>query len=236
MKADLPKRKVLTKAGRARVFLAFHGRCAGKGCDVVFPNVQSVFCWDHGVMRWLCEGPDDLRLEDESNFRPLCELGLAWGAGSANAPRFTTWQLPATVDGDTDDLMATLHRRLSRWLVEERIDILVSEAPMPLGAMGRARGAHTFVMAFGMKAIIGACASAACVPHYEMPPSEWRKHFLGRGDLKRDIAKQMAMEKCRRMGWDVMNDNEGDACGLWETCTVSLGIRGAESGTDLFIR
>jgi Holliday junction resolvasome RuvABC endonuclease subunit len=41
-----------------------------------------------------------------------------------------------------------------------------------------------------------------------------RKHFLGTGRGDRRTLKRLAMEACRRRGWDPENDDEADALGL----------------------
>jgi hypothetical protein len=71
MRAELPPRRVLGIAAKRRVFERFAGCCAG--CGAEFASIEAVNCWDHGVQRWLADGPDDVSLEDEANFRPLCE-------------------------------------------------------------------------------------------------------------------------------------------------------------------
>lgn len=49
----------------------------------------------------------------------------------------------------------------------------------------------------------------------EATSSEIAKFFTGRFVAKRVEKKAAAMEMCRRFGWEVSDDNEADALGLW---------------------
>ena len=57
-----------------------------------------------------------------------------------------------------------------------------------------------------------------------------RKHFIGRGDLKRDAAKARTMERCQRLGWQIANDNEADACAVWDFARAKLVGRSTIGG------
>ncbi|WP_306150677.1 hypothetical protein [Roseovarius sp. MMSF_3281] len=49
-----------------------------------------------------------------------------------------------------------------------------------------------------------------------------RKHFIGHGRLRRDVAKARTIARCRSLGWNVKNDNEADACAVWEFARAKL--------------
>lgn len=54
----------------------------------------------------------------------------------------------------------------------------------------------------------------------EARTSDVRHHFIG-SNPKRAIAKPAMMQKCRDFGWDVANDDEADALGLWDyQCSI----------------
>lgn len=63
----------------------------------------------------------------------------------------------------------------------------------------------------GMAEWFAHCVEAQC---YSVHIGTWRKHFLGTGKLKRDEAKQRAMDECRRLGIDPPDDNAAEACGI----------------------
>lgn len=42
----------------------------------------------------------------------------------------------------------------------------------------------------------------------------WRKHFLGRGNLPKALAKQEAIRVCEAFGWDTFDHNAAEACGI----------------------
>jgi hypothetical protein len=63
----------------------------------------------------------------------------------------------------------------------------------------------------GMAEWFAHCIGARC---FQVHIGTWRKHFCGRGNLKRDQAKQMAVDTCRRLGIDPPDDNAAEACGI----------------------
>lgn len=58
-------------------------------------------------------------------------------------------------------------------------------------------------------------AHAAGIKCYKVSIGEWRKHFLGRGSgINRETAKRMCIAECEKFGWDTLDDNAAEACGL----------------------
>lgn len=43
-----------------------------------------------------------------------------------------------------------------------------------------------------------------------------RTHFLGSNKHKREEAKALTMQRCRLLGWNVVDDNAADALALWD--------------------
>lgn len=62
-----------------------------------------------------------------------------------------------------------------------------------------------------MAEYFGHCIGARC---FQVHIGTWRKHFCGRGNLKRDEAKMLAMDECRRLGIDPPDDNAAEAMGI----------------------
>lgn len=48
----------------------------------------------------------------------------------------------------------------------------------------------------------------------EARTADVRRYFIG-GNPKRAVAKPAVMQRCKALGWDVKNDDEGDACAVW---------------------
>jgi hypothetical protein len=61
-----------------------------------------------------------------------------------------------------------------------------------------------------------------------------RGHFIAMRGLKRDEAKAAVMQRCRKLGWLVINDNEADACALWHYAVCLLDPEQALRVSPLF--
>jgi Holliday junction resolvasome RuvABC endonuclease subunit len=61
-----------------------------------------------------------------------------------------------------------------------------------------------------------------------------RKHFIGKGNAKRDEAKRLTMEVCRRRGWSPKNDDEADALALLDYGMHTLRLPGLDVGKGFF--
>jgi hypothetical protein len=58
----------------------------------------------------------------------------------------------------------------------------------------------------------------------EASTSDVRRFFIDQNP-KREIAKQLVMQKCRELGYTPKNDNEGDAISVWRYQCALLGMR-----------
>jgi hypothetical protein len=118
-----------------------------------------------------------------------------------------------------------------------RPDLLVLEMLLPVSAWGGQSQQTTFERLAGLQSIMLGVAhlrgiaeiSTASVP-------DVRAHFIGERRMKRKPAKQAVMERCRRLGWEVRNDNEGDACALWSFACSLIDPRLALNVVPLFNR
>ena len=63
-----------------------------------------------------------------------------------------------------------------------------------------------------------------------------RGHFLGERGLPRIDAKLAAIERCRKLGWQCLNDNEGDALALWSFACAKVDPTTALMVSPLFNR
>jgi hypothetical protein len=89
-----------------------------------------------------------------------------------------------------------------------------------------------------MKRLIGLCEhlEEICYQRVELREaniSSIRHHFINCSP-KRDIAKARTMERCKALGWNVSDDNEADACALWDYQVSCLRPDLAAVSTPLF--
>ena len=84
----------------------------------------------------------------------------------------------------------------------------------------------TIEVLFGLPAVVQGIARRFGVPIIRKAPTfDVRKHFIGQGRMKRAEAKIAVVAECRARGWDVRNDDEGDACALWDYAASVMADR-----------
>jgi len=95
-------------------------------------------------------------------------------------------------------------------------DILMLEALLAPSVMRGKSQAISHARLAGLQGIALGMAHRFGVPEIaEASVQDIRAHFIGERSLRRAAAKRAVVERCRRLGWMVKNDNEGDACALW---------------------
>lgn len=108
-------------------------------------------------------------------------------------------------------------------------DVWSYETPQA-GSFNRGKSnIDTQLLLNGLPAVVGLAAQQARVKRmFRCDVGDIRHHFLGRRNLAGKIAKRQTIEKCRAFGWDVKNDNEGDACAGWSfMCSLLVPELGA---------
>ena len=99
--------------------------------------------------------------------------------------------------------------------------LIAIEKPIAAGVKGsEARVA----LAFGYRAAAMQAAFAKNRRVEEYSVGSIRKHFIGEGKLSRKIAKERVMDRCKRLGWSCDNDNESDACAVWDYARSRRGV------------
>lgn len=111
------------------------------------------------------------------------------------------------------------------WLLEKidevQPELICFESPfMPTVdsqfAQEGARNALTVRRLFGFAGITEATCVERHIRCYEARPSEIIHHFIGgRVPKKREEKKAAAVAMCKRLGFDVADDDEADAVALW---------------------
>ena len=131
---------------------------------------------------------------------------------------------------------AATYRHFRLWLdlfcSAHKIKLIVYESPaLPMIMQGRTN-IET------IKLLMGLCENLEEWAHGKMElreasVSQVRAHFLGQ-NYKSMIAKQMTVDRCRELGWDVQTSDEADACALWDLQVCALRPDLAVQGTPLF--
>lgn len=58
-------------------------------------------------------------------------------------------------------------------------------------------------------------AYKAGIKCYKVHIATWRKHFIGKGSgMPRDVVKTKCIAECEKFGWDTLDDNAAEACGI----------------------
>lgn len=110
-------------------------------------------------------------------------------------------------------------------------DVIAIEKPIAAGPKG---GESRVQMAFGFRAcILGVAHKRGFIVH-EYAVMTIRKHFLGKGNIPAKIAKKKTIDRCELRGWSVDNDNEADACAVWDCCRAKLRLGTTETPEGLF--
>ncbi len=140
------------------------------------------------------------------------KMGVAEGR-PGEVPRLTT------VDFGTTDLHR-FYGSLTQWMASRLIDgapdLIAIEAPIaPSAAFGYTSHDTTMTTIGGFGILIGIIVCKS-IPFEVVPISTWRKHFLGKGNFPSKIAKAMAIDRCKLLGWDPPDHNAAEAGGIWD--------------------
>lgn len=101
---------------------------------------------------------------------------------------------------------------------------------------GRATRA-TIEVLFGLPAVMqGVAYRMGVYDLQEATRNDVTAFFIGKRTIKRDQGKKEVVAECHRRGWNVQNDDEGDACALWSfMCAVKVpDLRAQGPSTPLF--
>jgi hypothetical protein len=114
--------------------------------------------------------------------------------------------------------------------------LLVIEALLPAAARVKTNKATRDRLA-GLHSVALAVAHCRGVHRIvEADVADVRAHFIQARILRRATAKAEVMRNCRRLGWDVADDNQGDACAVWSYGCALVDPRSALRISPLFQR
>jgi hypothetical protein len=127
-----------------------------------------------------------------------------------------------TIDfrGDAKNDLTVLYGRATLWMAmtlrDNPPDLVVIEKPVPpSGAWGHTNH-ETSMITIGLFGILCGIVHCKSIRLEIAPISTWRKYFLGRGNHPGVIAKQMAVDRCKLLGWDAIDNNAAEAAGIWD--------------------
>lgn len=143
--------------------------------------------------------------------------GVAFGNPDSPSPKCLTWALPGCKDDrSADRSFAGLYNSVTELAAMVNPTIVAIEAPF--NPQAREEGElqsshHTVIPLFQLVACARAAAHNAGARVVLGHVQSWRKAFCGHGRPK--DPKGATMERCRLLKWDVKNEDEADAAGLW---------------------
>jgi len=109
---------------------------------------------------------------------------------------------------------------IARTIREEAIVRVVVETPLNPNFKTGFTNIGTIRLLMGLAAVMEGAAHKLGVWHIEeIAVMTWRKHVLGKGNIKGPAAKKMVLRLCRDLGMEPRNNNESDAAGLWFAAT-----------------
>jgi len=152
--------------------------------------------------------------------------GWARGMSDTPTPQFGTIKFAGKDErgntGNANHTFALALKWMSNMVEQQPPDILIVESMLPPDAMRDKTSRQVRDRLAGLHGIVRACAQRWGVGEIsEVSVGDVRSHFIGTRGLQRVDAKKAVIERCKALGWNVANDNEGDACAIW-SFAVSL--------------
>ena len=142
------------------------------------------------------------------------KTGWAIGAPNDKAPRFGSLRFAR--EGHS---MAAHFAGCAQWLKDittvERPRLIVFEAPLAPSFMTGHTNTDTVRWLMGLTAIVEATLYGKGFDVREATVSNVRNFFLGTNRIRSADAKLATKRRCVELGWNVGDDNAGDACALW---------------------
>ena len=144
--------------------------------------------------------------------------GMAFGAATDRRPDLWTEVMGSPGSGD-GQRFTEMMRTMLRVIDQRQPQVVVIEAPIVTGVKGgRARSEQ----AMGYRAHVVSACFIKGVRFEQFAVQSIRKHFIGKGDLRRDAAKQLAFERCKLLGWQATDLDQADAAALWSYAGAKL--------------
>lgn len=147
--------------------------------------------------------------------------GIAYGCLRDTSPHISLWRINGGI-ARMGEAWVDMQNRLEDFVAVTRPSMVVYAVPF-------AKQQTSARLGLGFSSHVESSCYRLDLPCYEVQEPTARKHILGRGsfterDANRQIikgsgrkgAKEASMEWCRNKGWEIRDDNEADACVMWE--------------------
>lgn len=160
-------------------------------------------------------------------------VGWAIGGPADPRPRLSAWSLyGCQTEDDLARSCAALYRSISDLSKFIKPRFVYYEAPFNPQGAERQSNAHTVRGLLSLAAVAMAAGVNAGAITKPVHVATWRKHFCGQG--RPENPKRATMDRCRLLGWDVKNDDEADAAGVWAFAMAMEYPQWAPNSTPLF--
>jgi hypothetical protein len=169
----------------------------------------------------------------------ILALDLATEAGWCRGPLDGAPSFGTIAFARGDDTDQEIFGRALRWLSvllepQPRPEMLVLESLLPAAAAIPSNKKTRDRLA-GLRAVILGVADCRRIRRIEeIAVGDVRHHFIGTRSMKRAAAKREVMRTCRRLGWNVEDDHQGDAGALWSYACSMLDPKLALRVSPLF--
>lgn len=151
--------------------------------------------------------------------------GYAYGDGADKVPTFGTIRLPRASElGEYGPRFAAFRRELLQLIPQSAPEMVWFESPVVHGMIGKTNE-HTLRLLIALPAFVEEICHTFRIQCREATSPEMRKHFLGSAHGKRADLKLAMMKQCHLLNWNVGDDNQADACGLWDLARNRLRVQ-----------
>ena len=149
---------------------------------------------------------------------------------------YLSHDLAASDSGAPGGSRASCYREFRQWLENwfgdtKPPDLIVFESAIA-SMIGRGTNVETIKKLIGLTEHLEEWAYDR-VELREANVQQIRQHFIGESPKSHE-AKERTIERCHELGWMVRDDNEGDACALWDYMRCILRPELGTSTTPLF--
>jgi hypothetical protein len=148
-----------------------------------------------------------------------------WSEGDA-MPLYGNWALGSEYSTRGQPFI-NLHVKMNELHGISPFETVTYELPLNLGMGSAATNEETLFTLIGLAMHVESyCAAKRIRRVHSVHQATWRKHFLGRmpsGKKSADL-KQMAMERCRQIGFSPQSHDAAEACGILDYALHNAGI------------
>lgn len=166
------------------------------------------------------------------------QCGFACGEIDDRSPQSGSWVLRRASEHRAVGTYNLIKMLNDLWS-EEKPLMVVKEAPIEVSGMMRlGNGAHGILTTHILHGHIETMCQAYGVPFENVPAATVRKHFVGFGNLKRDDAKRMALERCHLVGHlprDCRDLDRAEACAVWDYGAATALSKKKLHGNELYL-